>query len=48
MSAEAVQATQFSFEAHQDAVTCIDLTESSVISGSNDGTIRIWDFGLTP
>jgi len=38
--------SQFVIDAHTDfAVTCIDLTESRIISGSNDGNIHIFDFG---
>ena len=44
---DAATVTVFTLEAHTDAVNCIDLTESRVISGSNDGLIHVWDFGIS-
>ena len=35
----------FEIQAHSDAITCIDLTESRIVSGSNDNLVRVWDFG---
>lgn len=36
---------QASASAHSDAVTCMAVCGTSLISASNDGLVKIWDFG---
>jgi len=33
---------------HRSAVTCLQLTDTKIISGSDDGEVRLWDFGARP
>lgn len=34
-----------SFASHEGAINCLDLSESKVVTGSDDCLIKIWDFG---
>jgi WD40 repeat protein len=51
-TADALEATSvLGFELvppHPRAVTCIALTESRIVTGSSDHTLRVWDFGVRP
>lgn len=33
---------------HRGAVTCLQLTDTRILSGSDDGEVRIWNFGPQP
>lgn len=30
---------------HRGAVTCLQLTDTQILSGSDDGEVRVWNFG---
>ena len=33
---------------HRGAVTCLQLTDTQILSGSDDGEVRVWNFGAAP
>lgn len=39
---------KFSTRAHDDAVSTIDVQDNLIVTGSRDGSIKVWDFSVQP